>query len=176
MNSYKINHWKDSASESWSQNEKCVKKNGVLYFFVTVEQKEYLEKHTNEIDEWCERTIGEIPHTIRFQEDWDEYDNETSFICECYFDNGGIEVNSNVGTVEGLMDVYTKKGCDVKVGAKKYLNGDYSKNGSEIELYTIDEGCDPEFYIRISSKDGSEITDDIIKSHVKTFYDAKEGK
>ena len=57
-----------------------VEKNGVLYFFVTVEQKEYLEKHTDEIDEWCERTIGEIPHTIRFQEDWDEYDNETSFI------------------------------------------------------------------------------------------------
>jgi glutaredoxin len=74
------------------------------------------------------------------------------------------------------MDVYTKKGCDVKVGAKKYLNGDYSKNGSEIELYTIDEGCDPEFYIRISSKDGSEITDDIIKSHVQIFYDVIETK
>lgn len=171
-----IKHWKDSASESWSQNEKSVKKNCVLYFFVTVEEKKYLEKHTNEIDEWCGTTIGEIPHTIRFQEDWDEYDNETSFICECYFSNGGIEVQSCVDTVEGMMDVYTKKDNDFKVGVKKYLNGDYSKNGNEIELYTIDDDWQPKFYIRISSKDGSEITDDVIKSHVQILYNAAEGK
>lgn len=109
--------------------------------------------------------------------DKDEWTDNLDKVLEQYEESvGNIVVNSNVDTVEGLMDVYTKKGCDVKVGAKKYLNGDYSKNGSEIELYTIDEGCDPEFYIRISSKDGSEITDDIIKSHVKIFYDVNEGK
>lgn len=109
--------------------------------------------------------------------DKDEWTSNLDKVLEQYEESvGNIVVNSNVDTVEGLMDVYTKKGCDVKVGAKKYLNGDYSKNGSEIELYTIDEGCDPEFYIRISSKDGSEITDDIIKSHVKIFYDVNEGK
>lgn len=109
--------------------------------------------------------------------DKDEWTSNLDTVLEQYEESvGNIVVNSNVDTVEGLMDVYTKKGCDVKVGAKKYLNGDYSKNGSEIELYTIDEGCDPEFYIRISSKDGSEITDDIIKSHVKIFYDVNEGK
>lgn len=173
MKMYEINRWKDSATESWTQNEKSVKKSGVLYFYVTTEQKEYLDNHTNEIDEWCESAIGEIPHTIRFQEDWDEYDNETSFICECYFDNEFV-VNSNVDTEEGLMDVYHKKGSDLSVGAKKYLNGDYSNNGTEVELYTIGSDWKPKFFIRISSKDGSEITDDIIKSHIEIFYSQKE--
>lgn len=85
-----------------------------------------------------------------------------------------IVVNCNVDTVEGLMDVYHKEGYDFSVGAKKYLNGDYSKNGNEVELYTIDGGWNPKFFIRISSKDGSEITDDIIKSHVEIFYSQKE--
>ena len=84
MNSYKINHWKDSASESWSQNEKSVKKNGVLYFFVTVEQKEYLEKHTNEIDEWCKNSVGEETTAIRFEKDWDGM--QECYTCECYFE------------------------------------------------------------------------------------------
>lgn len=109
--------------------------------------------------------------------DKDEWTSNLDKVLEQYEESvGNIVVNSNVDTVEGLMDVYTKKGCDVKVGAKKYLNGDYSKNGSEIELYTIDDDWNPKFYIRISSKDGSEITDDIIKSHVKIFYDVNEGK
>jgi hypothetical protein len=174
MNSYEINHWKESADESWSQNEKSVKKNGVLYFFVTVEQKEYLEKHISEIDEWCEGSVGEETTAIRFEKDWDGM--QECYTCECYFDNGGIEVISNVDTVAGLMDVYTKKGCDVKVGAKKYFNGDYSKNGSKIELYTIDSDWYLKFFTKISSKDGSEITDDIIKSHVQIFYDVIETK
>lgn len=109
--------------------------------------------------------------------DKDEWTSNLDKVLEQYEESvGNIVVNSNVDTVEGLMDVYTKKGCDVKVGAKKYLNGDYSKNGSEIELYTIDDDWNPKFYIRISSKDGSEITDDIIKSHVKIFYDVTEAK
>lgn len=170
MKKNEINRWKDSANESWSMNERCIKKNGVMYFFVTVDQKEYLENNIDEIDNWCENTIGEIPVTIRFNEDWDEYDGETSYICECYFDDEFV-VNSNVDTVEGLMDVYHKKGSDLSVGAKKYLNGDYSNNGTEVELYTIGSDWKPKFFIRISSKDGEEITDDVIKSHVEIFYE-----
>jgi len=169
MRKSEIMRWKDSASESWKMNESCVKKNGVLYFYVSTEQKKYLENHTDEIDGWCEQTIGEIPGTIRFQEDWDEYDGEYGYYCECYFDEEFV-VNSNVDTVEGLMDVYHKKGSDLSVGIKKYLNGDYSNNGAEIELYTIGSDWNPKFFIRISSKDGKEITDDVIKSHVELFY------
>ncbi len=84
MKDYIINRWKDSASESLSQNEKRVKETGYFPFYVTTEQKEYLEKHTDEIDEWCERAISEIPTAIRFEEDWDG--NETCYTCECYFD------------------------------------------------------------------------------------------
>lgn len=173
MKKYEINRWKDSATESWSQNKESVKKNGVLYFYVTTEQKEYLDNHTNEIDEWCESAIGEIPHTIRFEEDWDG--TETCYTCECYFDEEFV-VNPNVDTEEGLMDVYHKRGSNlsVSVGAKKYLNGDYSKNGNEVELYTIGSDWKPKFFIRISSKDGSELTDDIIKSHIEIFYSQKE--
>lgn len=83
MSKIEINRWKDSASESWINNEESVKKNGVLYFYVTTEQKEYLDDHISEVDGWCERTIGEIPHTIRFEEDWDG--TETCYTCECYF-------------------------------------------------------------------------------------------
>lgn len=76
----------------------------------------------------------------------------------------------NVDTTKGLMDVYSKNGYDTKVGVKKYLNGDYSNNGSSVELYTIDSDWNPKFYITISSKDNSELTDDIIKSHIEIFY------
>lgn len=169
MKQEKIKCWKDSASKSWGMNESCVKKNGVLYFYVTTEQKKYLENHIDEIDGWCEQTIGEIPITIRFQEDWDEYDGEFGYYCECYFEDE-IVVQSDVDTTEGLMDVYYKKGSDVSVGVKKYLNGDYSNNGNEVEFYTIGSDWNPEFYIRISSKGGEEITDEVIKSHIKIFY------
>jgi len=165
MTNIKINGWKDSASESWSMNEKSVKKSGVLYFFITIEQKEYLENHINLIDEWCKSNAGKETVSIRFQEDWDEYDGETSYICECYFDDDDIVVNPNVDTVEGLMDVYHKKGYDFSVGAKKH------PNGNEVELYTIGSDWNPKFYIKISSKDGGEITDDVIKSHVEIFYE-----
>ena len=63
-----------------------------------------------------------------------------------------IVVKPTVDTVNGLMDVYSKKGNDISVGVKKYLNGDYSNNGNEVEFYTIGSDWNPEFYIRISSK------------------------
>lgn len=102
--------------------------------------------------------------------DKDEWTDNLNNVLEDYEESvGNIVVKLGVETTEGLMDVYTKKGQDISVGVKNI-------NGNQIELYTIDEGCDPEFYIRISSKDGSEITDDIIKSHVQIFYDVTEGK
>ena len=81
-----------------------------------------------------------------------------------------IVVKPTVDTVNGLMDVYSKKGNDISVGVKKYLNGDYSNNGNEVEFYTIGSDWNPEFFIRISSKNGEEITDDVIMSHVEIFY------
>lgn len=82
-----------------------------------------------------------------------------------------IKCTPNVDTVQGLMDVYSKKGYDFKVGVKKYLNGDYSNNGSAVELYTIDSDWNPKFYITIQSKDGEVIRDSEIKSHVEIFYE-----
>ena len=82
-----------------------------------------------------------------------------------------IKCTPNVDTVQGLMDVYSKKGYDFKVGAKKYLNGDYSNNGSAVELYTIDSDWNPKFYITIHSKDGGVISDSEIKSHIEIFYE-----
>lgn len=81
-----------------------------------------------------------------------------------------IKFTPNVDTVQGLMDVYSKKGYDFKVGVKKYLNGDYSNNGSAVELYTIDSDWNPKFYITIQSKDGEVISDSEIKSHVEILY------
>lgn len=81
-----------------------------------------------------------------------------------------IKCTLNVDTVQGLMDVYSKKGYDFKVGVKKYLNGDYSNNGSAVELYTIDSDWNPKFYITIQSKDGGVISDSEIKSHIEIFY------
>lgn len=81
-----------------------------------------------------------------------------------------IKCTPNVDTVQGLMDVYSKKGYDFKVGVKKYLNGDYSNNGSAVELYTIDSNWNPKFYITIQSKDGGVIRDSEIKSHVEILY------
>ena len=81
-----------------------------------------------------------------------------------------IKCTPNVDTVQGLMDVYSKKGYDFKVGVKKYLNGDYSNNGSAVELYTIDSDWNPKFFITIQSKDGEVISDREIKSHVEILY------
>lgn len=81
-----------------------------------------------------------------------------------------IKCTPNVDTVQGLMDVYNKKGYDFKVGVKKYLNGDYSNNGSAVELYKIDSYWNPKFYITIQSKDGGVISDSEIKSHIEILY------
>ena len=81
-----------------------------------------------------------------------------------------IKCTPNVDTVQGLMDVYSKKGYDFKVGVKKYLNGDYSNNGSAVELYKIDSDWNPKFYIRIQSKGGGGMSDNGIKSHVEILY------
>lgn len=81
-----------------------------------------------------------------------------------------IKCTPNVDTIQGLMDVYSKKGYDFKVGVKKYLNGDYSNNGSAVELYTIDSDWNPKFYITIQSKDGGVISDSEIKSHIEILY------
>lgn len=79
MKDFFINRWKDSASESFAQNGDNIEKNGCFYFQITTEQKEYLEKHISDIDDWCEQTIGEIPTTIMFE----PFDGE--YTCDCYF-------------------------------------------------------------------------------------------
>ena len=102
------------------------------------------------------------------KEEWeDELDDVLFHYKESVSD---IKCTPNVDTIQGLMDVYSKKGYDFKVGAKKYLNGDYSNNGSSVELYTIDSDWNPKFYITIQSKDGGVISDSEIKSHVEILY------
>lgn len=53
---------------------------GGMSFIVTKEQKAYMEAHMDEVDDWCERTIGEIPHTVMF-----EAYAEDEYECYCYF-------------------------------------------------------------------------------------------
>lgn len=84
MNKIEIMRWKDSAGESWTQNEMRVMEVGYFPFDISTEQKEYLESHVHEIDEWCERTIGETPVAIRFEEE--NQGNEDGYNCECYFE------------------------------------------------------------------------------------------
>ena len=102
------------------------------------------------------------------KEEWeDEHDDVLFHYKERVSD---IKCTQNVDTVQGLMDVYSKKGYDFKVGVKKYLNGDYSNNGSAVELYKIDSDWNPKFFITIQSKDGEVISDSEIKSHVEILY------
>lgn len=102
------------------------------------------------------------------KEEWeDELDDVLFHYKESVSD---IKCTPNVYTEQGLMDVYSKKGYDFKVGVKKYLNGDYSNNGSAVELYKIDSIWNPKFYITIQSKDGEVISDSEIKSHIEILY------
>ena len=104
--------------------------------------------------------------------DKSEWEDELDDVLFRYKDSvSDIKCTPNVDTVQGLMDVYSKKGYDFKVGVKKYLNGDYSNNGSAVELYTIDSDWNPKFYITIQSKDGEVISDSEIKSHVEILYE-----
>ena len=103
--------------------------------------------------------------------DKEEWEDELDDVLFHYKERvSDIKCTPNVDTVQGLMDVYSKKGYDFKVGVKKYLNGDYSNNGSAVELYTIDSDWNPKFYITIKSKDGEVISDSEIKSHVEILY------
>ena len=109
-------------------------------------------------------------------EDWnfdkEEWEDELDDVLFHYKERvSDIKCTPNVDTVQGLMDVYSKKGYDFKVGAKKYLNGDYSNNGSAVELYKIDSDWNPKFFITIQSKDGEVISDSEIKSHIEIFYE-----
>ena len=104
--------------------------------------------------------------------DKEEWEDELDDVLFHYKDRvSDIKCTPNVDTVQGLMDVYSKKGYDFKVGVKKYLNGDYSNNGSAVELYKIDSDWNPKFFITIQSKDGEMISDSEIKSHVEIFYE-----
>ena len=103
--------------------------------------------------------------------DKEEWEDELDDVLLHYKESVDIKCTPNVDTVQGLMDVYSKKGYDFKVGVKKYLNGDYSNNGSAVELYTIDSNWNPKFYITIQSKDGGVISDSEIKSHVEILYE-----
>ena len=103
--------------------------------------------------------------------DKEEWEDELDDVLLHYKERvSGIKCTPNVYTAQGLMDVYSKEGYDFKVGVKKYLNGDYSNNGSSVELYTIDSIWNPKFYITIKSKDGGVISDSEIKSHVEILY------
>ena len=86
---HSIEIWKESAGMSWTHNDSSVVKTGYFPFEVTVEQKEYLESHISDIDTWCEKTIGVIPHTIKFE----PFNNgiEDEFTCDCYFDQEEFE-------------------------------------------------------------------------------------
>lgn len=103
--------------------------------------------------------------------DKEEWEDELDDVLFHYKERvSDIKCTQNVDTTQGLMDVYSKKGYDFKVGVKKYLNGDYSNNGSAVELYTIDSNCNPKFYITIQSKDGGVIRDSEIKSHIEILF------
>lgn len=104
--------------------------------------------------------------------DKEEWEDELDDVLFHYKERvSDIKCTQNVDTVQGLMDVYSKKGYDFKVGVKKYLNGDYSNNGSAVELYKIDSDWNPKFFITIQSKDGKVISDSEIKSHVEILYE-----
>lgn len=103
--------------------------------------------------------------------DKEEWEDELDDVLFHYKERvSDIKCTQNVDTTQGLMDVYSKKGYDFKVGVKKYLNGDYSNNGSAVELYTIDSNWNPKFYITIQSKDGGVIRDSEIKSHIEILF------
>lgn len=82
-NDWKVNQWKESAGMAFEQNEKYIKENNEFYFEVTTEQKDYLEEHMEELDEWCNNTLEMIPHTVEFEPFWNGV--EDVYTCDCYF-------------------------------------------------------------------------------------------
>ena len=75
-----LNHWKESASEAFTQNGV---KNNEFYFEVTAEEKDYLEEHLEELDSWCNNHFDKTPDTVRFEPFFNGV--EDCFTCECYF-------------------------------------------------------------------------------------------
>lgn len=78
MNNVKF--WQESANESFADNGV---RNNKFMFEVTEPQKDYLEEHMEELDEWCNNHVGKIPHTVRFDSFWTGV--EDLYDCECYF-------------------------------------------------------------------------------------------
>lgn len=61
------------------------------------------------------------------------------------------------------LTVYSKQGVEFSVGVKK-------TSASRFELYTIEKGEEPKYFITVTEKKGNEITDDVIESHVQLFF------
>ena len=61
------------------------------------------------------------------------------------------------------LTVYSKQGVEFNVGVKK-------TSASRFEIYTIERGEDPKYFITVTEKKGNEITDDVIESHVQLFF------
>jgi hypothetical protein len=72
--------------EMWYQSAEIAEaKDGILYFEVSKEQKEYMESHMDEVDKKLARKSGIDlpPHTIRFEKDWNG--EEECYTCEAYW-------------------------------------------------------------------------------------------
>lgn len=75
-------------AEFWYQSAEIAQLNdGILYFEVSGEQKEYMEAHIDEVDVVLGRMFGgeneTVPHTIRFEKDWNGI--EGCYTCEAYW-------------------------------------------------------------------------------------------
>ena len=83
MSKIMINRWKDSANESFAQNGMMINPNApTISFEITVGQKEYLENHISEVNEWCDDKFGVTPHEVKFEPFWNGM--EDVYTCDCY--------------------------------------------------------------------------------------------
>ena len=64
------------------------------------------------------------------------------------------------------LRVYSKEGFDFSVGVRQ-------TSPSSVDFFTIDDGEEPKYFITITDKNGGDITDDVILSHVEIFFDNK---
>lgn len=82
------NNWKDSFTEGFEAG--CgiegIKECGRFGFYVTDDEKEYLDNNLDEIKGMCEEVVGEAPCKIEFKGFWDEVSDEVvGGFCWCYF-------------------------------------------------------------------------------------------
>lgn len=84
--------WQESANMAYTHNAEEIVKNKEFFFEVNQAEKDYIESHMKELDEWCEEHFGEEPHTVRFEDSWNGV--EKCFDCECYFDNPSLPLKS----------------------------------------------------------------------------------